>query len=220
MGRSRLARSSLSVALGLLLVGCADGHSPTTSASARAGTPALALDVASTRPPGLGARYVLPPFGALVRSARPVGRLRCSAPATDVYGAHVELFADDHELPVPPGIGWAPPQRRADAVVTAGRCAYPLRTDDPTGVIEIDAPALGDTPATVGELFRVWGQPLGPRRLADFGAGPGGQLVAYVDGTRWRADPGRIRLSRHAQVVLELGSHVKPHRTYLFPPGL
>jgi hypothetical protein len=137
-----------------------------------------------------------------------------------VYGAHIELFVDDHGLPVPAGIGWAPPQRRAGAVITGSRCAYPLRTDDPTGVIRVDAHALDGTPATVGDLFRVWGQPLGRARLAGFVAPPGRRVVAYVNGTVWRPDPRRIPLSRHTQIELELGSPVEPHPKYLFPPGL
>ncbi len=226
IGPGRLGRAWLRVTLGLLLAGCAADHppapapAPAPAPSASAAAQALAVDFARTRPPGPGARFALPPFGALVRSARPIGQLRCSVVATDAYGAHIELFADDHEVPVPAGIGWAPPQRRVGAVVKGGRCAYPLRTDDPTGVVRVDASALGDTPATLGELFRIWGQPLGRQRMAGFVAPPGRWVVAYVSGEVWRSDPRRIPLSRHTQIELELGTPVEPHPRYLFPPGL
>jgi hypothetical protein len=39
-----------------------------------------------------------------------------------------------------------------------------------------------------------------------------------VNGRAWRGDPARIRLRRHAVIVLELGSHVPPHASYAFPP--
>jgi hypothetical protein len=68
----------------------------------------------------------------------------------------------------------------------------------------------------LGDLFAVWGQPLSRRRLAAFR----GRVEAYLDGARWRRDPRRIPLRRHAQVVLEVGGQVPPHARYRFPPGL
>jgi hypothetical protein len=87
-----------------------------------------------------------------------------------------------------------------------------VRTREPTGVIEV---AEG-RPVTLGDLFAVWGQPLSGTRMAGFR----GEVRAYVAGRPWRRDPRSIPLRRHAQVVLEVGGHVPPHRSYLFPPGL
>jgi hypothetical protein len=50
----------------------------------------------------------------------------------------------------------------------------------------------------VGALFRSRGQPLSATRLASFRAVP---------------------LTRHAEIVLEVGPHVPPHSSYAFPPG-
>jgi hypothetical protein len=80
-------------------------------------------------------------------------------------------------------------------------------------VIEVDA---GGRPKTLGDLFAVWGQPLGKRRMAGFS----GKVSAFVGGRLWQRDPREIPLRRHAQIVLEVGGYVKPHATYLFPPGL
>jgi hypothetical protein len=41
-----------------------------------------------------------------------------------------------------------------------------------------------------------------------------------VGGRPWRGDPNAIPLTRHAQIVLEIGPYIPPHRTYLFRPGL
>ena len=133
------------------------------------------------------------------------------------YGAHIELFALDRGIAVPAGIGIAPPQQRSGPVVTGGRCAYPLRTVDPTGVVEV-APATHAP--TVGELFELWGQPLSALQLGRIRSASGQRVVAFVNGRRWQGSPRRIPLSRHAQIVLELGGFVEPHPAYTFPPSL
>jgi len=33
-----------------------------------------------------------------------------------------------------------------------------------------------------------------------------------------RGDAAAVRLTRHAQIVVELGAYVPPHRSFLFPP--
>lgn len=176
----------------------------------------LSLDLAQTRPPGLGPAFRPPPaMSSDVALGEPVGSLRCVRQRGINYGAHIELFADNRGVVVPAGIGIAEPQRRRGVFVLGGRCAYPLRTVDPTGVIEINRTG-GSSPPTVGELFGVWGQPLSLSRMAGFA----GTVVAFVDGRRWTGDPRSIPLARHTQVVLELGPFVAPHRSYLFPPGL
>ena len=111
---------------------------------------------------------------------------------------------------MPAGIGVARPWREHLARLTPGGCAYAARTLEPTGVIELRRPL------TLGEVFRIWGQPLGPGRIAGFG----GRVLAFVAGKRRPGDPRTIRLTRHAQVVLEVGGYVAPHPRYLFASGL
>ena len=112
---------------------------------------------------------------------------------------------------VPAGIGVAPPLVRETGFVRRGRCSYPVRTLEPTGVVEFD----GRLRPTLGELFTLWGQSLSARRLLSFS----GSVHAYVGGRRWRGSPRGIALRRHAQIVLEVGGYVPPHRSYLFGPG-
>jgi hypothetical protein len=97
-----------------------------------------------------------------------------------------------------------------------GRCSYPLRTTEPTGVIEQQSGHR----LLLADLFAIWGQPLSPRRIGEFRTGGGKQVRAFVDGHPWRSDVRRIPLSRHAQIVLEIGARVPPHREYRFPPGV
>ena len=99
------------------------------------------------------------------------------------------------------------------AVATGGRCRYPIWTDDPTGIVHVTT----GTDATLAQLFAVWGQPLGARRMCGFRSRR--PVVAYVDGRRWRRDVRRVPLRAHAEIVVEIGRRVAPHRTYVFPRG-
>ncbi len=138
----------------------------------------------------------------------------CGAPGAARYGIHLELYARRLVVPIPAGIGIAPPQRRRGAYVLGGACVYPIRTYEPTGVAVVDRRA---TPApTLGTLFAIWGQPLSRTRLAGFH----GRVAAFYGGARWNGPPERIPLTRHAEIVLQVGGALPPHRTYLFPPGL
>lgn len=166
------------------------------------------------RAPGIGpdARWRPPALSRASARGLPVGTLRCSRVERARFGVHLELFAARRVVLVAPGIGVAPPRRHAGAYVRAGRCSYPIRTREPTGVIEVAAGA----PRRLGDLFAVWGQPLSSRRLAGFR----GAVHAFVGGRPWRGDPRAIPLARHAQIVLELGGHLPPHARYRFQPGL
>ena len=180
--------------------------------------PLLAVLLASPLPPsvkpwpiGAGPGYRLAAAPAAVRTGQPVAGFRCRADRRRV-GVHLELFVRRRVLIIPAGVGVARPSTTAFSRVTPGGCTYPLRTLDRTGVIELSRPA------TLADFFRVWGQRLGPRRIAGFRSRS--PVLAFVGGRRWRGDPRRIPLTRHAQIVLALGGYVPPHPRYLFPPGL
>jgi hypothetical protein len=163
-------------------------------------------------PAGRTAAYRLPPTSAAVAHRAPIAGLRCRRGlAQRRFGIHLELYADRLVVPVPAGVGVAPPLRRRGAYVTGGACSYPIRTREPTGVFELARGGL-----RLGTLFAVWGQPLAPGRLARFS----GPVAAYVSGRRWRGDPQLIPLGPHAEIVLETGGYVPPHPRYLFAHGL
>jgi hypothetical protein len=83
--------------------------------------------------------------------------------------------------------------------VARSGCSYPLRTMSPTGVV--------DVLATRRTLTRT--------RLLSFP----GRVSVFVGGKRCFCDPRRIVLTRHMQVVVEVGRYVAPHPSYLFPKG-
>lgn len=166
---------------------------------------------------GAGPRYRPAATSTRTRVGAPVDGLRCTRPFGKRFGAHLEVFAHRHVAAIPAGIGIASPLVGAiDASVLGGRCYYPATTTDPTGVIEVRRGAR----VTLGELFDVWGEPLGSRTVARFRASPGSLVIAYVNGRRWSANPRAIRLIRHELVVLEVASRVPPHRAYVFRRGL
>ena len=203
-GAPRLLAAAAAAAL---LAGCGDSNGgPAASPS-----PGPPLGVGPT------AAYMPPPRGAATNAGARIGRLGCARGDERRVGAHVELFAHRHVVVVPAGIGMAPPLRARGAYVRAARCAYPVRTREPTGLLELD-PLKG--PFTLGDLFAIWGQPLSATRLAGFHAPPGTRVAAYLDGRAWPGDPRALPLRRHAVVVLEVAGHVPPHASYRFPRGL
>jgi hypothetical protein len=149
-------------------------------------------------PIGVGPRYQPSATNTRVLAGAPVGGLRCAKGRR--FAVHVELFVHRRVVIVPPGIG-----------VARSGCSYPLRTNAPTGVVEV----LQSGTFTLGDLFRVWGRKLEPVRLLSFP----GRVSVFVGGRRLTGDPSRLVLTRHAQIVLEVGGYVAPHPSYLFPRG-
>lgn len=162
-------------------------------------------------PIGVTRGYKLSPTSPAVRAARPVGELGCARSSPLRFRVHLELFARKLVLLVPAGVGVAPPLQREHGRVTAGRCFYPLRTLEPTGVVEVASAAQ----LQLGDVFRVWGQPLTPWRIAGFRSSE--RVLAFVNGRRYTGDPRSIPLRRHDEIVLEIGGYVPPHSSYLFP---
>jgi hypothetical protein len=138
-------------------------------------------------PVGAGPRYQPPP----------AAHGPCTAgPAEGRYRAHVELFARRRAVVVPRGLGLRP------------GCRARVRTLEPTGVVHFDR-----TDLTLGDLFAVWGEPLGSTRLLSFR----GHVTVYVAGHRVTGPPRAVPLRDRGQVVVELGGYVPPHAAFLFP---
>jgi hypothetical protein len=176
------------------------GHQP-----AIPGIPSALLGQA--RPIGTGPRFH-PPVTGPVSGA-------CTAPLGPRDGVHVEVFAANRVLLLPAGIGTSPPRALLDGRVAAARCYGALVSLDPTGVVLVRPGAR----LTLAGLFRSWGQPLSPARLASFSAAPGSEVAVFVNGKRWPGTPSAVPLTRHAEIVLEVGPPVPPHSSYAFQPG-
>jgi hypothetical protein len=163
--------------------------------------------VSEARPVGVGPRFNLPVSGQVSGSCKSVLGPR--------GGVHVEVFAADRVLLLPAGIGTRPPRASLDGRITAARCYGALVTLDPTGVVLVRPGAR----LTLGTLFGSWGEPLSRTRLASFTAAPGTGVTVFIDGRPWRGAPAAVPLTRHAEIVLEVGPRVPPHSSYVFPAG-
>jgi hypothetical protein len=130
---------------------------------------------------------------------------------------HLEIFSRRLVVIIPPGIGVAPPlARRGAAYVVGGRCSYPARTIEPTGVIQVaQGPRL-----TLGDFFALWGEPLSRTRLLSFKERGEGRIRAFYKGRQWRGAPAAIPLTHHAEITLEVNGFVPVRVGYRFRPGL
>jgi hypothetical protein len=150
-------------------------------------------------PIGPGPRYRPPAANVAVIEGRPVGAMRCSSGGRH-FAVHVELFANRRVIVMPRNIGIA---RRG--------CRYAVSTTVPTGVVDVSPGRR----YTLGDLFRVWGRKLSRSQLVSFR----GPVRVYVAGRRVAGDPRSVRLTRHAEIVIELGRYLPPHVSYVFPKG-
>lgn len=160
--------------------------------------------LAGQRQIGRGPRYVPALAGA---PGRP-----CTRKLGERDEAHIELFGANRVVLLATGIGTAAPRKTVDAEVTHAACFGPVVTLSPTGTVYFRP----GQPVTVGELFDAWGQRLTDTRIASFSGGP---VRVYIDGHRRRIAPRRIVLTQHAEIVLEVGPYVPPHREFVYPPG-
>jgi hypothetical protein len=140
---------------------------------------------------------------------------RCRAGLGPRDGVHVEVFAHNRVVLVATGIGVRGPLRFSGGRIAGARCYGDLVTLEPTGVVLV---RRGVVPS-LGQLFRAWGEPLSWRRVGAFRAPPGGAVAVFVDGRRRYGSPAQVPLTRHAEIVLEVGPYVPPHSRYTFPPG-
>jgi hypothetical protein len=163
--------------------------------------------LAQARPLGKGAAFHPAARGPMIGS--------CTTALGDRQGAHVEVFAENRVVLLATGIGTLPPRSLFSGRVIHARCYGALVTLDPTGLV-LTRPSAG---LRLSDLFRSWGQMLSRRQIASFRAPGGTEVAVFVDGKRWHGAPGSVPLSRHAEIVLEVGPHVPPHLSYRFPPG-
>jgi hypothetical protein len=202
--------------LAVALPGCGTTHRPgatTTPLAATRGHSPYAAGIpkallAEARPIGAGPRFHPAPTGATVG--------RCARRLGSRSAVHVEVFAANRVVIVPAGIGVRPPLTLAAGRITGARCYGALVTLEPTGVVLVRA----HEPIPLSSLFRSWGQPLSPFRLGSFVASPHTHVAVFVDGRRWRGAPGSVPLESRSEIVLEVGPHVPPHRSFAFPRGV
>jgi hypothetical protein len=131
--------------------------------------------------------------------------------------AHLAIYVNGQQKLVPYGIGIVPPYRLQNGdsgpFVGGGSKFYWLHTHDETGIIHIESPQKRTF--TLGDLFDLWHQPLGPTQV-----GPAtGPVVALVNNHPVSGDPRAIPLGAHDVIQLNVGTP-EPFHAYTFPNGL
>jgi len=129
-------------------------------------------------------------------AGQPVASISCDSgeQLATHYHAHLQILYHGQPVNVPPQVG------------ILSSCFYWLHTHDTTGVIHIEAPkSQAARQFTLRDFFRIWGQPLSSKQVATFPISGSDQLQVWVDGKPYTGDPGKIVLSSHENVVLEIG---------------
>jgi hypothetical protein len=196
----------------LLLAGCGSGRAAPAK-QRRAGVRASggivlggkipASLLAGVRPIGRGPRFQPPVSGAVPGRCLPALGVRLAS--------HIEVFGANRVVLLAAGIGTAGPREFRDGRLTNARCFGDVVTLDPTGTVYFRERAG----VTLGTVFRAWGETLTATRVASF---TGGRTLAYVDGREWHGSPASLPLTSGAEIVVEIGPHVPPHRHFTFTP--
>ena len=133
-----------------------------------------------------------------------IGQYECfpsAPPETYHVHSHLSIFLDGQGLAVPRNIGIV----KLNATTT---CYYTLHTHDRSGKLHIEAAA----PAmfTLGDLFRIWGEPLGPDNVAGLTGKP---IVVYITDnngvvTQASGNWNDIELLSHREITIQVGTPV------------
>lgn len=125
--------------------------------------------------------------------------LREDLPSRHIH-VHLEILLDGVPVTVPAGIGVGRPWGLGpDGFIATGSCFAWIHTHDASGVVHIVTPE--EKAYTLGQLFAVWGQPLG----TTLALGYDGALAVFVNGLLFDGDPGSVTLANLKNIVIELG---------------
>jgi hypothetical protein len=192
-----------------------------TGGSSNNGTPGLKLVSLSTlgtlqpapSPGRLGPEGVPVPSAAQLASAatsasgQPVDGISCQTSEQTIFHihAHLTIFVNGVARQVPAAIGIPGAQAQntpQGPFISSGTCFYWLHTHAADGIVHIESPV--HRTYTLGNFFDEWGQPLGPDQV-----GPArGHVTAIYNGQVYQGNPRNIPLTAHAQIQLEVGTHL------------
>jgi hypothetical protein len=145
---------------------------------------------------------------------QPVANIQCETgeQLATHYHSHVDILYKNQPVSIPANTGIPP----------GSSCLYWLHTHDTTGIIHIEAPrGQGSRQFTLGDFFKIWGQPLSRTRVATIPVGSGTQLRVWVNGIPYTGDPSKIVLKNHEQIVIEIGPpYTEPPPTFTWPAGV
>ncbi|HSC14030.1 MAG TPA: hypothetical protein VLI71_02890, partial [Gammaproteobacteria bacterium] len=144
----------------------------------------------------------------------PVQGLACGAMDLTFHAHfHVAFFLNGDQLAVPNGIGSVEPR-------PGSHCYYAIHTHEMSGKVHLEAAAPGVF--TLGQMFRIWGQPLEWTNVAGFTGLP---VVVYIvdanatTATKYEGDLKLIELVSKRGIVFQIGEPIReiPRYTWWGP---
>jgi hypothetical protein len=124
---------------------------------------------------------------------------------------HLDLYLNGKHVAVPANVG----------IGSDPRYYSPLHTHDRTGILHVESPS--NTTYMLGEFFGVWGVRLTPTCIGAYCASGDRTLQTFVDGKRFTADPAKIPLRKHEEIVIAYGTRAQLPEpvpsSYSFPAG-
>ncbi len=110
---------------------------------------------------------------------------------------HLDLYANGDHVTVPAQIG----------IDAEGGFISDLHTHDATGIMHVESPR--QSTFTLGQFFAVWGVQLSARCIGSLCKRADKQLRTWVNGKPVTADPTRIVLDEHQEIVLAYGTRAQ-----------
>ena len=110
---------------------------------------------------------------------------------------HLDLSVHGRPVTVPPNVGID----QSRAFLSA------LHTHDDSGIMHVESPTAASF--TLGQFFAVWGVRLDARCIGGLCARGAKRLRAWVNGKPVAADPTRIILAEHQEIVLAYGTRAQ-----------
>ena len=216
----RAVALSIAVAAVLLLAGCggSDDAADSTATTTTPATAGVELGPAVESIADLpGALKTPPPWPA--NTAELQQRLRAIGlePLLEEGQAlhthqHLDIFVDGKAVAVPGDLGIG------DGFISD----LHTHASYPPGIIHVESPT--EARFTLGQFFAVWGVPLSATCIGGLCEEGDRQLKAWVNGTPVSADPTRIVLEDHQQIVLAYGTPAQEPKpvpaSYAWPEGL
>ena len=144
---------------------------------------------------GLAASGAAAQSPSVAAAGLPINGISCDAQEGQRIHIHQHLVIFDHgkQVAIPPNVG-QPAGRR---------CIYWLHTHTPDGIIHIEAPQ--DRSFTLGDFFKIWGEPLSRTQASSARASKTANFKVWVDGRPYKGDPRAIKLKAHTDIVIEAG---------------
>lgn len=213
----RFRTTILVIAIATVAIGCGGSSSSTANSPAAKAPSGPDLGPSFGSMTGLpGLLTTAPPWPANDNSKLQLRLRKIGLPVLSAEGQvvhihqHLDIYANGRHITLPALVGIG-----TDYISE-------LHTHDSTGVMHVESPTA--SAFSLGQFFAVWGVQLGPHCIGGLCAKNAKTLRAWVNGKPVTADPTRIVLASHQEIVLAYGTAAQvpkpvPSR-YSFPAGL